>query len=197
MIEQDIERIVTGQRPTSTDSVIWNMYWERQGQPWRNQPEINADRQKYLEERRHRVFKGRKWINPLQDIQLSRADIEWLLATHEHGRGPVDWNDSEQRQRKGLFLSKTDLRNVDLSKLPLANADFSNAHLEGATLSSAHLENANLVRAHLENADLSLAHLEDAFLVDAHLQGANLAGSHLERAMLMHAHIALLCGRGE
>src|SRR5258708_22928254 len=155
------------------------MYWERQGQPWRTQPEIDAERQKYLEQRRHRLFKENKFIDPLMDIQLSRADIEWLLATHEHGRGPLDWNDVEQRQRKGLHLHKADLRKVDLSNLPLANADLGDAHLEGATLNSAHLENANLARAHLEHANLSLAHLEDALLIDAHLEGGNLIGSHL------------------
>lgn len=183
MNEQDtkeIERILTSQRPTTTDTVIWHMYWERQGQPWRTQPEIDAERQKYLEQRRHRLFKENKLIDPLRDIPLSRADIEWLLATHEHGRGPVGWNDPEQRERKGLHLCKTDLRNIDLSELPLANADLSGAHLEEATLSSAHLEHANL----------SSAHLEDAFLVEAHLEGSSLNGSHLERAMLMHAQLA-------
>ncbi len=189
MSEQEIEQILTLQRPTTTDKVIWNMYWERQGQPWRTQPEIDTERQKYLERRRHRLFKENKLVAPLKDVQLSRADIEWLLATHEHGRGPVDWSDPEQRTRKGLHLCRADLRKVDLSKLPLANADLSDAHLEGAMLSSAHLENANLAYTHLENANLSHAHLEHALLVEAHLEGGNLIGSHLEGAMLMYAYL--------
>lgn len=189
MSKQEIEQILTLQRPTTTDTVIWNMYWERQGQAWRNQPEIDAERQEYLGQRRHYLLKENKLVAPLQNIPLSRADIEWLLATHEHGRGPVDWNDPEQRQRKGLHLCKADLRKVDLSNLPLANADLGGARLEGATLSSADLENANLGYAHLEGANLSGAHLEDALLFDAHLEGSNLIGSHLEGAMLMHAHL--------
>jgi hypothetical protein len=187
--KQDIERLVAGQRPTTTDTVIWNMYWERQGQPWRTQPEIDAERQQYLAKRRHRVLKEGKLIDLLRDIPLSRADIEWLLATHEHGRGPVDWDDPAQRTRKGLHLCKADLRSVDLSKLPLASADLGNARLEGAMLSSAHLENANLAYTHLEGANLSGAHLENALLFDAHLEGSNLIGSHLEEAILMHAHL--------
>jgi uncharacterized protein YjbI with pentapeptide repeats len=189
VFEQDIERILTGQRPTTTDTAIWNMYWERKGQPWRNQPEIDAERQQYLEKRRHRLFKENKPVVPLRDVQLSRADIEWLLATHEKGHGPLDWNDLEQRQRKGLHLWGADLREVDLSNLPLANVDLGGAHLEGATLYSAHLENANLVSAHLEHVNLSLAHLEDAMLIGAHLEGSGLVGSHLEGARLMRTHL--------
>ncbi len=189
MSKQDIEQILTGQRPTTTDTVIWNMYWERHGQPWRTQPEIDAERQEYLGQRRHRLLKENKLVAPLRDIPLSRADIEWLLATHENGRGPLAWDDPEQHKRKGLHLCKADLRKVDLSELPLANADLGGAHLEGAVLSEAHLENANLIYAHFENANLSLAHLEDASLIEAHIEGGNLTGSHLEGAMLMHAHI--------
>lgn len=189
MNEQEIERIVTGQRPATTDTVIWNMYWERQGQPWRNQPEIDAERQEYLKKRRHRVLKEKKLVNPLKDVQLSRADIEWLLAAHENGRGPLDWDDLGQRKRKGLHLSDVDLRGVNLSGLPLSNADLSNAHLEQAQLSSAHLEDASFGRAHLERANLSGTHLESALLFDARLEGASLTGAHLEGAALMEAHL--------
>ena len=54
-------------------------------------------------------------IYPFRDIKLSRVDIEWLLETHENGRGPVDWSDEHQREREGL-----DLRGADLGDLPLA-----------------------------------------------------------------------------
>ncbi len=189
MSKQEIEQILGVQRPTTKDTVIWNMYWERQGQPWRNQPEIDAERQEYLGKRRYRALKEGKLIEPLRDIPLSRADIEWLLAIHERGRGPVDWNDVGQRQRKGLHLCKADLRNTDLSNLPLANVDLSDAHLEGALLSDAHLESANLVRAHLEYANLGRAYLEDALLLDVHLEGASIGSAHLEGAMLMQSHV--------
>src|ERR1700730_16090858 len=74
-------------------------HWKQQGQPWRTEPEIDADRQQYLEARRHKVFEERKWILPLKDVSLSRADIEWLLATHENGQGPIFWNELGQRER--------------------------------------------------------------------------------------------------
>jgi uncharacterized protein YjbI with pentapeptide repeats len=147
------------------------------------------ERQQYLEKRRHRLFKENKLVAPLSDVQLSRADIEWLLATHEKGRGPLDWNDLEQRQRKGLHLWGADLRKVDLSNLPLANADLGGAHLEGAMLSDAHLEGANFTYAHLEGADLRGAYLEHALFFDAHLERAALIRVHLEGALLMSAHV--------
>jgi hypothetical protein len=53
-------------------------------------------------------------------MKLSRADVEWLLATHEHGRGPIDWSDEGQREREGLDLRGADLSRVDLQNLPLA-----------------------------------------------------------------------------
>ena len=187
--KQDATQAIIQQCPAIDDKEAWKAHWKVQGQPWRTQPEIDAERQQYLEKRRHRLFKENKFVAPLQDVQLSRADIEWLLATHEHGRGPVDWNDPEQRTRKGLHLCRADLRKVDLSELPLANADLGDAHLEGAMLSGAHLENADLVRTHLEHANLNHAYLEDALLVDAHLEGSNLIGSRLEGTMLMHAHL--------
>lgn len=189
MSEQDGTRATTLQMPIP-DKYIWMFYWKRQGQPWRTEPEIDGERQKYLEERRHRVIKDRKYKFPLKGIPLSRPDIEWLLATHENGRGPIDWNDLGQRKRQGLDLYGADLRGVDLSELPLANSDLGKAHLEKAKFYSAHLEGVSLARAHLEGANLGGAHLESAFLVDTHLEGASLNGTHLEGANLMDAHLA-------
>lgn len=58
--------------------------------------------------------------NPFEGIKLSRADIEWLLANYENGRGPVDWSDESQREREGLDLRGADMHQVDLHGLPLA-----------------------------------------------------------------------------
>jgi hypothetical protein len=52
-------------------------------------------------------------------VKLSRADVEWLLATHENGRGPVDWSDERQRKREGLDLGGANLCHTDLSHVPL------------------------------------------------------------------------------
>ena len=153
---------------------------------------------------------------------MSRADIEWLLATHESGGkiGPVDWSDVNQRERQGLDLRGANLRRLNLSGLPLARIyvgsrywsyatedqhEAAKGHLEGASLFKAHLEGAFLAYAHLEHADLSnaflqratfrSAHLESAWLSEAHLESANLRFAHLEGAYLGNAHLesALLC----
>ena len=39
-------------RPSTADKEAWRAYWERQGQSWRIEPEIDTERQQYLDERR-------------------------------------------------------------------------------------------------------------------------------------------------
>src|SRR2546421_12321514 len=107
-------------RPSGDNKEAWRTYWRALGQPWRTEPEIDAERQKYLTERCAIVPNIEKGIYPFKDIKLSRADVEWLLATHENGRGPVDWNDQNQREREGLDVRGADLSQEDLSGLPLA-----------------------------------------------------------------------------
>src|SRR6266566_7331247 len=89
-------------------------------QPWRKEHEIDTKRQEELSKCRTIVCDVEKGIYPFKGIELSRADIEWLLATQDGGLGPIDWNDESQRERKGLDLRGAVLRRVDLSKLPLA-----------------------------------------------------------------------------
>ncbi len=102
MSEQDSTQVNTLQRPANDDKEAWKAYWKTRGQEWRIEPEIDPERQKYLAERctiEPDIIQG---IYPFKDIKLSRADVEWLLATHEDGRGPVDWSDERQRERLGL-----------------------------------------------------------------------------------------------
>src|SRR5947208_16384588 len=40
------------QHPAKDDREAWKAYWKEQGQFWRTEPEIDVERQKYLEERR-------------------------------------------------------------------------------------------------------------------------------------------------
>ncbi len=94
---QNVTHISTLQRPANDDWEAWETYWKTQGQPWRRQPEIDEERQRYLIERRSIIPNFETDIFPFKNIKLSRADVEWLLATHEDGRGPVDWNDGSQR----------------------------------------------------------------------------------------------------
>jgi uncharacterized protein YjbI with pentapeptide repeats len=160
-------------------------HWEEQGQPWRKEPEIDSERQTYLEKCCADTFEKNPYHPPFQSVSLSRADIEWLLATLENGIGPIDWNDSAQYTRAGLDLRDVDLRGVDLDGLPMAKVELVDAHLEKVHAYNTHLERANLFKTHFEEVGLMHAHLQDAILVDTHLEGANLYGAHLEGAKLM------------
>ena len=194
--------------PADDDKDGWKAYWKAQGQTWRTEPLINDERQKYLAERRVIVPNIEKGIYPFRDIEpkLTRADIEWLLETHENGRGPVKWSDESQRERIGLDLRGADVRHVDLHHLPLAclcgginhirwnettleQRIMAEVHLERASLRSAHLEAACLTRAHLEEADLGWTHLEGADLYRAHLEGATLFKAHLGGASLRRVYL--------
>ena len=96
------------------------MYWETQGQSWRTEPEIPPQRREELAQRRAITADIDKGIYPFKGTKLNRADIEWLLATHEKGRGPVEWNDVSHQKRDGVDLRGADLSQEDLSGLPLA-----------------------------------------------------------------------------
>ncbi len=214
MSEQDNGQVSTLQRPTNDDKEAWKTYWRAQGWPWRTEPEIDADRQKYLDERRTIVPNIEMGIYPFRGIKLRRADVEWLLATHENGRGQVDWSDENQRSRQGLDLRGADLSQENLHHLPLARlvagldepdwivankgqrtmgavsmkgADLQGVHLEGANLRKAHLEETYLVEAHLEKASLISAHLEDANLEKAFFDGADLRGVFFDEGTYIRA----------
>ena len=89
MIEQE-NTPLPPQRPDSDDPQAWRVYWEENNQAWRTEPEIDEERQKLLTERRAIVPDITQGIYPFREMKLSRADVEWLLATHEHGRGPIE-----------------------------------------------------------------------------------------------------------
>jgi uncharacterized protein YjbI with pentapeptide repeats len=215
MDELDSTKAPAVQHPSNDKKEAWQAYWERQGQPWRTEPEIDAERQKYLDERRQITPDMKEGVYPFKDIKLTRADVEWLLATHENGRGPVDWSDSGQRTREGIDLCGADLCYVDLRHLPLARlhaglsfdlkpskderiksairlegADLRYTHLEGANLSWADLKDADIWRANLEEADIHKARLHGAYLIEAHLESTNLSRAHLEGVELENAILA-------
>src|SRR6266702_3348344 len=107
------------QQPTSRTPEEWSTYWKAQGQPWRTEPEIDKKRQEYLAKRRLITPNIEQGIYPFKDIRLSRADVEWLLATHEKVKGSVNRGVESQREHEGLDLRDADLHQVDLSHLPL------------------------------------------------------------------------------
>ena len=181
--------------PDNDDKEAWREYWKSLGQDWRWEPEIDAERQKYLDERR-KIYDD--WVNnnhPFENIHLNRADIEWLLASHEGGRGPVDWNDESQHIRDGLNLFRADLSHENLGNLPLAKTMFRHAQLEDAFLFLTELEEADLDGARLQNAVLLGANLQGADLSGAKLEktdfgGANLVGTNLFMAEIQRANLA-------
>lgn len=216
MTNEPEQREATISRPATDDRDAWQAYWAAHGQSWRAEPEVPAARARTLARKRGSQPDVARGIYPFVGMRLSRADVEWLLATHENARGPVDWSDPTQRERDGLDLRGADLHESDLSGLPLARlrgglpedgwrnaspeqlaaarlhlecATLTGAHLEGAILEGAHLEGARLNGAHLEGAILSFALLEGAYLPEAHLEGASLVGASLAGANLNEARL--------
>src|SRR5215467_2127356 len=204
--EGSANQIVVPQRPRPniSDAEEWKAYWTALGWLWRTEPEIEVERQKDLAKRCENSSSIKRGIYPFSDIEpnLNRADIEWLLANHEHGRGPIDWSDKRQRERKGLDLRGADLSQVDLQGLPLAcivggikehysqaEREMAAIHLEEANLRFAHLEGAKLVSAHLEGADLSSTCLVGAVIGYAHLKGAWLVKTQMNEAFLGFADL--------
>src|SRR5713226_2631440 len=104
-----------------TTSEEWRLNWQASGFSWRTEPEIDEKRQEELSTCRTIVPDIEKGIYPFKGMKLSRADVEWLLATHENGRGPVDWSDESQREREGIDVRGADLSGIDLSRLPLTH----------------------------------------------------------------------------
>lgn len=189
------------QRPAFDDTKGWKTYWEQQGQPWRTEPEIDPERQQYLSERRNITPNIEQGLYPFKDVKLTRADIEWLLATHEEGRGPIFWSSDNNRNRVGLDLRGADLRQINLRRLPLAfmrgglNLDewlrateeqrnMAAVQLQGAYLRDAQLQGAYLRSAQLQGAYLRVAQLQGAHLREAQLQGVDLSRSDLDGATL-------------
>ena len=167
--------------PATDDRDGWRAHWATQGQPWRTEPEIDQERQTELEHCLAIVSEIEKGIYPFKGMKLSRADVEWLLATHEHGRGPVSWNDESQRGRKGLDLRGASLQQVDLNNLPLARLkaglgenEWFDASEEQRAQASICLQGASLRKTQLEGASLSGAQLEEADLYRAQLAEAEL-----------------------
>ncbi len=216
MSEQDVEQATTLHPPIKNDKEAWKAYWKAHGQMWRTEPEIDTDRQKYLDKQQNIIPDIEQGIYPFKDVRLSRADVEWLLATHENGLGPIDWSDNNQRDRTGLDLRGADLCKINLSGLPLARTcwgliwqrrsneteeqrriagayleatDFREASLEGSCFRGANLNKSNLSRANLAQADLSGANLAYATLREVDMHKAILIRLQFEGAILSGANL--------
>lgn len=197
------------------DAEQWKEHWRTQGLPWRTEPEISKERQEELAQLRSIAVDVIRKVYPFKDIGLSRADIEWLLITHESEGiyGPVIYNDERHWKRRGIdirgaYLAQVNLRDLPLTRmlgavlphevtgerkaviaLNLDKADLTGAHLEEAFLAGSSLKRANLTGANLEMASLEGAHLEGANLSEAQMAEVNLTHAHLENAVLIKAHV--------
>lgn len=195
---------------TNEDRDGWRAYWVSKEMSWRTDPEIDPERAELLRLKSFIQADIEKGVYPFKGMKLSRADIEWLLASLDDGRGPVQWDDVAQRKRVGLDLRGADLTGVDFHDLPLArsimaiNQNLSADKIDAASvkfqsdepneqvtihMENVHLEGATLVRANLRGAVLTRAHLEGADLRAAHLEGANVYHAHLQGAVLSYAHL--------
>ncbi len=190
--KKNMQSIKSVPRPTTADRQAWRAYWLYCQQAWRTEPEISITRQRELTVLRNRPADSEKGIYPFQKLRLSRDDVEWLLATHEQGRGPVLPRDVESRI--GLDLRGANLAGANLVGLPLTGLVGSlvtvppgQDEYEARKKAAVHLEGANLRGAHLEYAHLEGVHMEGACLENACLQSAYLDGAYLEDANLRHA----------
>ena len=110
-------------------------------------------------------------IYPFKGMKLSRADIEWLLATLENARNSTTGSD-EKQNGPGLDLRDADLRYVDLHALPLAHmrgslnrTEWDQATEEQRAAAAVLLTGAYLSEAHLELADLREVHLDTYYAI--------------------------------
>jgi uncharacterized protein YjbI with pentapeptide repeats len=206
----------TQEQPVPAGYATWNEYWTgKYNQPWRSGPEIAEERKQYLAERRALKPDIQKGIYPFRDesgsITLTRADVEWLLATHESGGmyGPVEWSDLHQRHRQGLDLRGARFESLEnLSRLPLAGLrgafeshsvsdllvpkkaqEAAAVHLDGVILDMAHVEGASLDDAHLRGAMIGSSEFRESSLNRIHLEGAILQRTGLEMCSLVEAQL--------
>lgn len=191
------------QRPTTDDRAAWHAYWQVQGMQWRTEPEIDAERQQFLAERRNIKPDIDKGIYPFRDengsIKLTRADVEWLVATYDVG-APLQDEDrlvlvysagpsGPPWVRQGPDLRGADLRGVDLAGMQLVYARMDDTVLAAARLDTAMLEGATLIRANCAGVSLRGAHLDSTDLREANLQDADLSGASLVQAWLRQADL--------
>jgi uncharacterized protein YjbI with pentapeptide repeats len=184
----------SSKRPVPEGFASWPDYWNAQGMQWRTEPEIDEERKKYLAERRSVRPNIEKGVYPFKDITLNRADIEWLLETHDGRHGPVDWDDATQRKREGLDLRGANLPGTNLRNLPLGHligsltaGEWNVATATSREMAAVHLEEADLRGTNLNGALLRGAYLQQATLVSTHLEGTILAEGHLGGADLRYA----------
>jgi hypothetical protein len=62
---------MTPERPSTNDRDAWKIYWAAQDMPWRTEPEIDQERQRFLAERRAIQPNIKEGMYPFRDAQGS------------------------------------------------------------------------------------------------------------------------------
>lgn len=118
--------MVETHRTTPEDDATWADVWRARGLPWRTEPPISEERQRFLAERQALTPDVERGIYPFGGIRLTRADVEWLIAeaqAAEEGQGATR-GVLPAVPPGGLDLRGADLRGVSLARLPLSGALF-------------------------------------------------------------------------
>ena len=89
--------------PNSNEHHAWPAYWQAQNQAWRTEQQIDKQRQEELTTCRANKSNVDEGIYPFKGKKLTRADIEWLLASQEGEHGPLQGSNVDLRQRRGRF----------------------------------------------------------------------------------------------
>jgi uncharacterized protein YjbI with pentapeptide repeats len=125
------------------------------------EPEISLERQEELKQCLKPIPDSIQGLYPFRGMKLDRADVEWLSATHDSGRDPVDWVNEPDSGLTGLDLRGADLRQADLHHLPLNRLrggftmmEYRVATVEQRRMAVVLMEEANLFGAQLERANL-------------------------------------------
>lgn len=178
--------------PTDDDPRAWKTYWTRLGMPWRTEPEISEERQRFLARRRAIEPNIARGIYPFRtehgNTMLTRADVEWLIAASRPWLGPVGWD--EERERARLQQLSYDKARVQ-AQLDRARSTITDAH-ERTTPRLTNLDDYDiriqggivLCGADLAHVDLHGLELVGADLRFANLAGTSLVGCDLEEARL-------------
>src|SRR6266700_2166068 len=180
--------------------------------PWRTEPEIGLERQEQLIRCLATTPDIRRGIYPFKGMKLSRADIEWLLATYENGGGPSapirPTNDAANLEMRpdndAIASSFAQSGRKEVSSFAQAGRAESNRpslDLRGADLRYVDLHALPLARvrgsltreewdeATEEQRANAAVLLTGADLSEAHLEEAELIGAHLEKVSLHEAHL--------
>jgi uncharacterized protein YjbI with pentapeptide repeats len=208
MSEQSQTATAYQKRPAPEGYTSWPDYWKAHGMPWRTEPEIDEERQRYLAERQAITADVEKAIYPFFDamnhthIRLDRADVEWLLPEHHRRARRSTVTDGtprpseQQSERAGLDLRGATLQGADLRELPLAGlrAGLTYAERRGEDLqlrehAVVNLQGADLRKADLQGAVFSRAHCQDALFRECNLSRADFFWAQLQGVTFTEARL--------